>query len=409
MMLDPANYMSRSGPGAQNNFVGDELIFTGYDLARARDGRSSRSASLEDVAYGDDYRYQNENERIYHEQQQRQVLYSRYSDLVYSANEKLRRAKEKGKTSVNLSADEVEALQRSRTPQPRETTPPKTPSKGRSSRSSSAASQTGKKSSKKGSSSRLFSNSSPSSSRNKAPKNSRKSSNGEQGNTAPAPPAFMIAGPDGVPMYAPIGYYPPYPPSPEQIRPSSGGSHQGSRSASSNSRREVTPDYESAYLPYPTRYYSPSADLRPGAPPSTRPPCDDNLRVHRNRSASNVQYGTDMYNTPSSPAAQGRRNVSGPADISYSKVPRMQARSPLGDHASTSAAQQWPLRSDSRTDASPLGSSSSSSDDGNEHGVRVEVLPETHGNGYVIDRRPVGSGGGSSSSNVGVKRRKGKR
>lgn len=387
--------MSRSGSGDQDRFAGDELHFTGYDLGWGRDGRALGNASFENVVYGEEDRYLNEHERYYYEEQSR-LASRRHGDLLQSANEKLRKAKEKGKTTLNLTPYEMEALQRAQAPQPREQTPPKTPSKGRSSRSSSSASQTGKKlNNKKGSSSRLFSNPSPSASRIRTPrKDSRKSSESEQISNPPPPPAFMIAGPDGVPFYAPAGYYPP---SPERIRPGSSRSPADSRSASSSSRREITPPIEPAYPPYPTRYYG---DLRPGAPLS-RSPHEDVLRNPRNRSASNAQYAPEYFGMPPMPAAQGRRNVSGPADVSYSKAPRMQARSPLATrHDSDPVAQQWPSRTDSRSGASPQ-ASSSSSDDGDE-GVRVEILPESQG-GYSIDRRPIGSGSGE------VKQRKGRK
>ena len=373
--LHPANYMSKS---QQHGFAGDELFFTGYDLGRARDGRRPSQGTYEDV---EDYRYQDENERWYYEQQ-RQAAYLRHGDLVQSVNEKLQRAKEKGKTSVNLSPEEVEALQRSQTPKQREVTPPKTPSKGGSSRSSSTTSQSGKRTNKKASNSRLFSSHSPSSSRNRTSKSSRKSSENEQRSNTSAPPAFMVAGPDGVPIYAPIGYYPPSP----EVRPGSSRSRAGSRSASSSVKRDTTPDVDSGYTPYhPSRFYGPPADYSP-----SRSPYDDGLRNPRNRSASNAQYGSEFFGTPSLPAVQGRRNVSGPADVSFSKVPRMQARSPLAaGESSSSPARKWPQRTDSMPGATPPGTNSSSSSDDSQEGVRVEILPEGQGNGYSIERRPV--------------------
>lgn len=194
-----------------------------------------------------------------------------------------------------------------------------------------------------------------------------------------------------MPIYAPVGYYPP---PLEDVRPNSGRSSAGSRSASSSSRREDTAEHEAGYPPYPARFYG----------PSSVPAYDDgSLGSARNRSASSAQYGTDFYGMPAVPGAQGRRNVSGPADMQHPKAPRAQARSPLATQQSTNVAQQWPPQTDSRPGASPS-ASSSSSDDGDE-GVRVEILPEANGNGYTINRRPVPSSGNGRE----VKRRKGRK
>ncbi|KAL1304804.1 hypothetical protein AAFC00_003732 [Neodothiora populina] len=391
----------------RERFTGDELYFTGYDLNWARgDERLPGNASYESVGYAEEYRFQDEKERENYEQQ-RQAAYLRQEDLLQSANEKVRRAREKGKANIVLSPEEVEALQRGQTPPRRDLTPPKTPSKSRSSRSSSATSPAGKKSSKKSSNSRLASNPSPSASRTKGtPRSSRKSSlAGEQSNAAP--PAFTIAGPDGVPMYAP-GYYSSS--SPELVRPGSSRSRAGSRSASSGNQRDVTPPVsEPTYVAYhPGRLY--------GGPPGSSEDSGGGggLRLPRNRSASNAQFSSEFFGTPPLPAVQNRRNVSGPADVSYSRVPRVQARSPLAPRqeagSSFSAQQAWPGRGESRAGAgdaagnsggsSGRGSVSSGSDDG-EQGVRVEVLPDRLGGGYTIDRRPVGSDG--------LKRRKGRK
>ncbi|GAB7349657.1 hypothetical protein MBLNU459_g0332t1 [Dothideomycetes sp. NU459] len=403
--LDPANFMSRSTQGGQAGFTGDELYFTGYDLGQARDGRGSGNGSYEDIVYGE-YGYSEEEERAYYEEQRYaayRAAWDRETALLQSADEKLRKASKKGKNSVSLSQDEVDAMER-RKQQQRDSPGPSTPKKGKGSRSNSVVSLTGDKSRKKSSSTRLFGTSSPSVPKTRTPKSTRKSSNEQQG--APyasnnPPPAFMVAGPDGVPLYAPVGYYP----SLDNIRSSPSASRPGSRSVSASSRRQVTPPYENNYPPYPSRFHGPPSDLRPpSSSSSSRPPSDDALRVPRNRSASTVPYPQDLFGAPAVPAVQSRRNVSGPPDISYAKLRRVPPSSPLAAReASTNTGQEWPPRTDSRRSR---GSSSSSTDDDGE-GVRVEIVPEGDGDGYRIDRKPVGEGAGSGNS--GARRRKGRK
>lgn len=404
VILDPANYMSRSSPRGQDDFAGDELYFTGYDLNQAREGRSSGNPSYEDIVYGG-YGYE-EEERAYYEEQ-RQAAYraawEREAALLQSADDKLRKARITGKSSVSLSRDEADALERRKQHQREKDSPaPSTPKKGKGSRSNSVVSLTGDKSRKKASSSRLFgTSSSPSASRTRTPKTSRKSSSEQQSTPSNYPPAFMVAGPDGVPLYPPMGYYP----APDTLRQSPVGSRPGSRSVSASSKRQVTPPYEAAYPPYPPRFYGPPppSDMRPASSSSTgRTPSDDSLRIPRNRAASSVPYPQDLFSASAGmPAAQGRRNVSGPADISYAKLRRVPPSSPLAAReTSTSPAQEWPPRTDSRRSR---GSSSSSTDDDGA-GVRVEIVPEADGEGYRIDRKPVGDSG-----NSGARRRKGRK
>lgn len=409
VILDPTNFMSRPSPGAQGGFVGDELYFTGYDLAQARNGRTSGSPSYEDIVYGD-HGYAEEEERAYYEEQ-RQAAYraawEREAALLYSADDKLRKASSKGKSSVSLTREEADALERRKQHQrERESPSPSTPKKDKGSRSNSVVSLTGDKSRKKGSSSRLFgSSNSPSASKARVPKTTRKSSNEHQNPPYASnnpPPAFMVAGPDGVPLYPPMGYYP----HPEALRQSPGGSRPGSRSVSASSRRQVTPPYD-AYPPYPPRFYGPPSpnDLRPqSSSGGGRTHSDDSLRIPRNRATSSVPYPQDLFSTaPGMPAAQARRNVSGPPDISYAKLKRVPPSSPLAAReASISPAKEWPPRTNHRRRS---GSSSSSTDDDGA-GVRVEIVPEGDGEGYRIDRKPVGGGEGG---NGGTRRRKGRK
>ena len=208
-------------------FIGDELMFTGYDLGSAR--RYSRAEDYSD----DEDRYEYEKRRY------EAYLAAREESLVQSAQERMRKARKAGKSRASLSPEEVDALERRR--QQQESRPV---SKGRTSRSNSAvnliADKEKEKSRKKSKS--FFSSPVANSSRSRTPK--EKPRKVLKTPSYPAP-GFMVAGPDGRPMYAPFGYYPPE-------RPHSSRASSGSASSSSKPR---TPPYDTPYPPYPPRYY----------------------------------------------------------------------------------------------------------------------------------------------------------
>ena len=338
---------------------------------------------------------------------------------MQSALERIARARAKGKTNVNLTAEEMEALERRRGGQPPEPTPPSLPAlvsppatpartpKGKGSRSSSATSLASQKTKKKSS----LSSPSPAKSNSKA-KVDRKAS-AEQSPYAGGPPGIMVPGPNGVPVFAPLVNYPP-PPSPEFAR-------TRSRSTSKHSRRDSTPpERTDPYGQYAQRYYVPqTAGVRPPSSGSNRSLPDDAdwypSPPTRPRGASNAAYAgyrtaADDYEVPTPPAAQGRRNVSGPADVRYASLRRVPpSSSPLAP-ARPGAPQQHAY-SDPAVAArkgSLLGqelerTSSSSSDD---QGVQVNIVPDGSGAGYSINRAPVAA---TVSSSAGRRRKSGRR
>lgn len=421
VILDPASFMSASPALNQRAFAGDELFFTGYDLAN---GRTSANAPFDDVGYGDGYGYSDEDGQYDYEPGT--VAYpipeqTMEEALVQSALEKIRKARARGRNNVNLSQDEVDALERRRQYPALEAPAPKTPSKGRGSRSGSVVSISSDKSRKKNN--RLIAAASPSSSRSRGtPKSSRKPSN-EQNNAAytsgsaaaaaaaaaAPPPGFRVAGPDGQPIYAPFGYYPPS----DTARHSPTTSRTTSRSTSASSKRQPTPPYDAPHPPgYQSRYYGPpTPDLRPRSSTSTR--SDEPPRIPRNRSASSAQqYYADVFGPGPNPAppgigsAGGRRNFSGPPDVSYSTLRRVPPASSSPLRASVPVSASDPNLRVGRGSKSALGKESSSSTDEEGEGVQVEVevVPETRttgggGEGYRIDRVPVG----------GERKRKGRR
>lgn len=359
--LDPAAFKSRSADRLPREaFAGDDLIFTGYDLGSARGERG-----VDDNAY-ERRQHQQQEEDYYHDNALTRL--SREDALVQSAREKLRKARVKGKTNVSLSVEEMAALEKSST-QSRDPSEPSTPNKNRTrgSRSSSTTSLTSTR--PRRTSNGLFGGTSPSHSRSRTPKNSRKPSNEQQPvSRAPSQPAFMIRGPDGVSMYAPADYYP---------------SQASSRRPSSNGNRTVTPPYEA----YSARGFGP--ELRAPSSSSGRAQYDDNAWSSSSRPPPGVAY-PDMLGPSSSPGAQSYQG----SDVSYAKLRRAPQGSPLSNVEA--AVDRREREIDMMSGVRPA-SSGSSSDDSGGQGVRIEVEP-----GFGLRRVPV-------SSKSGTVRRKGRR
>jgi PRA1 family protein 1 len=420
--LDPHGFASRDAVLRQqrtaedNAFVSDELYFDGYDLGQ---DRQHARRSVYDMAEYEEY------------DSEEQAFNGRSTSmgeeaLIRSALERIRQARAQGKTNVSLTSEEMEALERrqglaSPAPAPAPAaalvSPPATPAKTskaktNGSRSSSSTSLAGQKNRKKAS------YSSPAKSNSKA-KVDRKPS-AEQAPSYPPGAGIMVPGPNGVPVFAPLVNYPP--PGPETSR--SGAARPSSRSSSKHSRRESTPpERTEAYAQFPPRYYAAPAGMRPPSSSSNRSFQDD-LDWYpppgRNRSASNVPYmrpGED-YDPPVLPAAQGRRNVSGSADIRYSTLRRVPpSSSPLAPRPNAQHANSDPLAAGSRKNGmigsklerTSTGSSSSSSDD---QGVQVNIVPDASG-GYLINRAPLATAATTaaapSASGNETKKRKGAR
>jgi hypothetical protein len=411
VVLDPNTYAARDAR-ARGVFVSDELYFDGYDIGQ---DRISRRGMYDQAQFDDDL---DSDELEYREQRGlafQQAVRDKEEALLQSAMVRIARARAKGRSHANLTPEEADALEaheRRRIQQPEHSlplaSPPATPAKNAkgikaSSRSASSTSLSSK-SRKRGGSGLFGGNStSPAKSNSKA-KVSRKPS-AERALPYPpgqTPQTVVVQGPDGTPVYAPIGYYGP--PSPEFIRSQTRSSQPSSRSASKHSRRESTPPERTAeYVQYPLRYYNPGT-ARPDSSGSNRslpdevewnpPPLNG-----RYRSSSNVPYPPTGYATDYEgallPAAQGRRNVSGPPEVRYSSLRRVPPSSPLAQrpvpahasHSDPTVVKRASGLSQQVGGSSESSESSSSSDDA---GVQVEILPDpTSANGYSITRAPV--------------------
>ncbi|KAK5689903.1 Prenylated Rab acceptor 1 [Elasticomyces elasticus] len=432
-------------------FKGDELHFDGYDLGLARQDRQRRRR----VYDYEDEDFDSEEERHYRRTRNRD------EELVQSALSRIAAARAKGKRNVDLTTEEMEALERRRDgPLPERRTPPptsmvtipvpalpvtpaKTPAKGkvgsRTSSSTNLVGQTRKKGGK-------IPSASPAKSNSKA-KVERKASMDATSPYSYSPggtPGIMVPGPNGVPVFAPLVNYPPPPASPELARAA-----VRSRSSSKHSRRDSTPpERVDPYVQYPMPYYMPQhqyqrGQMRPESSGSNRSVPEDEggwygpstpLPKARNRSVSNAQYtpyrrpSNDDYDGPSpttSPAAQGRRNVSGPPgggagqDVRYASLRRVPpGSSPLaprpgpGQHAMSDPMAG--LGSGRKGSALGRGetsgrSGSGSSDD--QQGVRLDLLPDGEvGGGYAthgsVGASPVATAGGGTE---GRRRKSGRR
>lgn len=377
ILLDSGKFMSRPSSGGRSAHAGDELYFTGYDMGRAR---SSENSPYDENGRADYYGYSDAEEQYEYDRQRYAVYLAslrREESLVQSAEEKMRKAKARGRSNVNLSPDEIDALERKRAQEQAIARPV---TKGKTSRSTSAVNLTNEKSRKKGG--RLFSAPAPARNRqSKSPKTSRKPSLEA---TVSAPPAFMGHGSGGQPLYSPYTY--PFPQ--DGLRPSSQSSRDTSRSASANNKRQLTPPYDypyPGYAPYQHRYY-PMPD-EPRQPSSSRRSPDE-LFVPRHRAATSAHRPDDLH-LPPMPSPQGRRTVTGPPDVSYSKLRHVAPRSPLAEQPPIPRADRPPDRRASTPNPEESSSSESSEDD--EQGVRVDIVPEVKGDGYRIERVPVGS------------------
>lgn len=416
--LDPNTFAARDARA--RGFVSDELYFDGYDIGQDRAQRRAMYDQYGEDFDSDELEYREQRNMAYHAVREKEEA------LIQSALARIARARAKGKTNVNLSQEEMEALERRRGQQPEPSSPPLalasppiTPAKTSKaskvgSRSNSSTNLASQKTRKRGGSG-LFGTSSPSPAKSNSKAKVDCKPSAERALPYPvghAPPGIVVNGPDGVPVYAPVGYYAP--PSPEFARSRSGGSRPGSRSASKHRRRESTPPERSEiYAQYPPRYYPPPSGARPESSGSNRSLPDDidwYPPPPRTRSSSNAQYvpyPIDYDTAPPLPAAQGRRNVSGPPEVRYSSLRRTPPSSsplaprPAAQHASFSDPTMVARKVSGLSQEIDGSSSSSSSDD---QGVQVDIVPDAAGGGgYSINRAPAPA---PSSGNEGRRRKR---
>ncbi|QIX00062.1 hypothetical protein AMS68_005579 [Peltaster fructicola] len=331
--------------GEQDYNVGvdkNRMYFTGHDLDGAYGYRN---------AYDDYSEPEDDSDEV----------------LVRAALDRISKARTKGKTNVNLSLEEMEALERRNGVQQHEyLSPPATPKSSKSKLTGRSGSLTNIMNAKtrKRSSTPSTPKTTPKS--NTKAKISRKNSADNVPVFHPSSPSVLVRGPDGMPMYAPLAYLP---------QEYSSTSRSRSRSTSQSSKRDTTPP-DQIYGGYPVRYYP--QVTRPASASSSRPFAEHaDRKAGRSRAGSAAQYLVNDDYSPM-PAAHGRK-LSGPSAAAYSPLRRVaQASSPLA----TRPAAPEHRYSDPNVNARK-GDSSSSSDD---QGVQVEIVPDGLGSGYTISK-----------------------
>ena len=273
--------------------------------------------------------------------------------LVHKALERIHRAQLLGKTNVKLTQAEIDALERkgqkeksiARKPIPKSRTGGELrQSKVRPSSSKTVQPQASRRTSK--------------SSLNKY--ESREGVNP----AANSPVGFVVAGPDGNPIYAPVGHH--------SGMPYGSSSRTGSRSTSSHSlqQQSTPPLLQTEYRGPPKRYSSvPEQQASFRAPPSPRPLPDDPHWTPRARSATaNQSYTVDSRPYP---------------DFSTS-VPQYAPQYP---QTRMQYPNTWAGRSSTRQHYGPPEYSESDGegvyDNDEDDGVQVDVVP--YGQGYDIN------------------------
>ncbi|KUJ22825.1 uncharacterized protein LY89DRAFT_728938 [Mollisia scopiformis] len=299
-------------------FSSDTLQFTGIDLGSTT--RARKTYTLQDSEVSDSDSAESEFEGT---DALQIAMRDKEEALVQSALTRIRRAQEKGKKEVKLNKAEVDALERRRKRMQAAAT-----TKQRKASGSSGGSETERRRrSDRNITIPIASqpNSRPSSSSRKTSKSTSK----RPGDATP--PVMLVAGPDGL-AYAPSAtYVPPV--------------ASGSRNSPTRPRSASTQQLRGAPAPYFT-YQQPRHISEGNRPPSSsstssrRPlPDDENWEPSSRRSSASSQNYTlnpfeyqissdapppipAQYLSQSGSQPQPRRNVSGPADVSYASVRR---------------------------------------------------------------------------------------
>ena len=322
------------------------------------------------------------------------VLRDKEEALVEKALNRIRRAKELGKTNVKLPVSELQALERKRQKDEENNTPrasSKTKDRRRSSGQAKNVAQDPR-----------------SISANQRKTTTRPTAydyDSSSGGRHATPPGILVPGPDGVPVYRPFGVHPP--PVTDSIPKPSKGSKPKSRATSSHG---PSPQPSSPSLARPSgkdkkRFSNPREKPSPPRSPkaSSRRLPDDPNWMPRPRSSSSIAgavYPPDpyQYQAYSPPLPQipqqyakqlqgSRRAVSTPQQLSrhYDMQPAHQGRPEIRDvepsrlrrTVSAEEAQVEVVVESSSEDESSESEEESSG--GQEHGVQVDAASYMRG------------------------------
>jgi len=363
---------------SDKRFASDPLHFTGIDMSLTTSTKPRRGYSYNDAERSSE---DDSGDSEYLEEDDQQLtVRDKEEVLVQAALARIRRAQEKGKEDVKLNQEELDALERRR----------KRMQEAAASKAKKGSSSSSRKSGeKKRQSDRKAVNIASLVEPQLDPKKKRSKRRSDESSSRDTRggPGIVAPGPDG-PTYTPIGYYP-------------SSTRQSSRSRSTTKQPRDTP-------PGTSRHFSDG--MRPDSSSNSprRPlPEDEGWSTPDRRTSLHSSYRVadpfDYQVTTDQPlpiasqymqASTGRRNHSGPADVSYASVrrsppqvypgaPRAPSDPPLRYRTSTRAGVEVIEIADSSEEESY-------SSDELGHGVQVFADGREPEPVRSVSRRPVG-------------------
>ncbi|KAL8656654.1 MAG: hypothetical protein Q9210_000086 [Variospora velana] len=295
--------------------------------------------------------------------------------LVQHALERIRRAQLLGKRNVKLTQSEIDALARKQRQDDAKRSQVGSGLQKAKQRQSSSQLQLGGKDSK------------PARRRGSMLAQSEERPYNSGGRVA-TPPGIIVPGPDGHLMHTAIGYYPPPSSSPSSSRDSGSGSRSGS---SANLPQSTPPlasgQYWSGKARYPSEsHYALQSPTARYSPLMRRLPDDPHWNPRPRSASSNHQFSPEsyyqtLYPSPSPVSSQnnqGRRIVSGPAEMRYPSLNRRPVPIPAANAVSSDPALPRTARHGEPYDESSASSEETDDDDG-DYGVQVHFPANEYG------------------------------
>ncbi|KAL9605069.1 MAG: hypothetical protein Q9219_000003 [cf. Caloplaca sp. 3 TL-2023] len=355
------------GVTLDENYFSDELNFTGTDLGPYTRNRRKHGQGYDSHSSEEDETFDESSNSMM------QVALRNKEDLLLKqALSRIRRAQMLGQRNVKLTQPEIDALERKR----------RQDEAGRS-RIVSGSKQVDKR---RSSNQLQLIGKDSTTSKNKntglSPTFERSLAAERRGDT---PRGSIAPGSDGRPIYSPSEHYPPTTKKPSSSRNSRSGSLAGS-----------APNYQQSTPPLPSSQFwsgQPRYSSEPNYPsplPASqmmrRLPDDPHWNPRPRSASSNHQYPSDPYQqpfpspSPSHPShyGQGRRIVSGPAEVQYHGIVRRPV--PMSSIYATSSDPALPRRAPRREQGQDDDiSAGETEDEDGDYGVQVDNWPNENG------------------------------
>jgi hypothetical protein len=384
-------------------FTSDALRFDGADTSRRYSRNREEYSVDEEEGSEEEYALIKASSGVSKQfalREKEEVLYRRAVDRI-------RRAEELGQSTVDLTEPERQAFERKTQMDLAIAKPAK---------KSSSPKLKDKKSGERPSSSKSAKPLSGASSR-KASKASLKPSDSPP--KLSGGPGLLVPGPDGQPLYAPLGYY-------STLPSSASSSRTSSRANSMQQASHPGPAYygpPKRYFSGPEQYYGPPP-YQNASPRTMQEDMGWQQQAPPSRSSSNIAYPpTEHFPQPgqyqsyapppsqqqySNSSSQGRRIVSTPAGAAEVDYPSIRPlRGSLGTHANSDPALRTMRRTSAPVAEGGTSSEESESSDDDGQGVQVTV-EERRGTGYAVRTSPMVQQSGFAGGGSG-RQRKGRR